>query len=416
MVGRKIDDRYSIVKRLGGGAFGDVYLANEMLNEAVVRRVALKILKSETMDQEKLKEQFNDCTFPAFILDRAVDYNAKKHFVQIYNWGFTHIDSAEKAYIAMELVADSESLQKIIDRNKNSCYYPEASYVEEIMLQLFKGLALAHEFQVVHSDVKPDNLLLSHEVVRIVDFGMAMGLISKAGFLGAHGGTILYMAPETFLQHLTLASDVYSAGLVIYELWTNFHPFEYIYQQTDNTAEIKMKNYTARKQWKYIRGKNVHPDVKGSDKLDYILSRCLSFNPQERYKSAAEVVKDIEGYIPAEKPDYAEGLDAFAREDWPETIKYLNLANLQYAGKDVKKLDILEKLGLSYYRTGNYEEAIPCLLEAYLLDEGKILLTRETERRGNILTRLSECYSRIGQMGMSRIYKKKIGTYSGQGG
>jgi len=416
MTGRKIDGRYIIVKHLGGGGFGDVYLANEMLNETVVRRVALKILKSEMMDQEKLKEQFNDCTFPALILDRAVDFNAKKHFVQIYNWGFTHIDSVEKAYIAMEFVADNESLQKIIDRNKKSSYYPDAAYVEDIMLQLFKGLTLAHELQVVHSDIKPDNLLISHDVVRIVDFGLATGLISRAGHLGAHGGTVPYMAPETFLQHLTMASDVYSAGLVIYELWTNYHPFEYILGQTGSAAEINMKNYRARQQWQYIRGKNVHPDVKGSDKLDYILSRCLSFNPRERYKSAAEVVNAIEGYVPAEKAEYAGGLDAFMREDWPEAIKYLSAANRQYLERDMKKLDILEKLGLSYYHTGNYEEAIPCLVEAYMLDEEKILLTRETERRGNILTRLSECYSRTGQTGMSRIYKKKIGTYSGQGG
>ncbi len=247
-------------------------MAEELLNGNVLRRVAIKILKVEKMDNEKLKEQFNDCTFPALILDRTVDFNLKKHFVQIYSWGYTEIDYKEKAYIVMEFVPDAEDLRATIKRQQKTGYYPDPGFVENIMFQLFTGLSLAHEHNVIHRDLKPENLLLSHDILRIVDFGLSIELARKSGFMGSMAGTIMYMAPESFMGYYHFTSDVYGAGLVIYELWTNSHPFDYIRNQIGPKSEDNRTiNYEARQRGRYIKGKEVHSQVQDSEKLDLIL-------------------------------------------------------------------------------------------------------------------------------------------------
>ena len=416
MIGKIVDGKYEIKKRLGGGAFGDVYLANELLNGSMVRRVALKILKTDSMDEQKLREQFNDCTFPALILDRSVDFESKKHFVQIFSWGFTEIDYREKAYISMELVADSESLRDVLERQKKSDFLPDAKAVEDFARQLLKGLALAHGFNVIHRDLKPENLMISHDVVRIVDFGLGMELAGKAGFLGGHAGTIEYMAPENFIGYYNLASDVYAAGLIIYELWTNYHPFMYLTNQMGGRSQDNITMlYEARKRWKYRRGEDINPQVGASDKLNHIISNCLALNVADRYQSAGEVLEDLENYKSASDRDCDAGLIEFQRGDWAAASNLLAASNSHYDKRDEKKLILLEKLGFALKNSGKPTEALIYLLEAYMLDEERLLLTRELDRRGKLLEAVSECYESLGQVNMGRIYRRKIGTYSGQG-
>jgi len=391
-------------------------LAEELLNGNVLRRVAIKILKVEKMDNEKLKEQFNDCTFPALILDRTVDFNLKKHFVQIYSWGYTEIDYKEKAYIVMEFVPDAEDLRATIKRQQKTGYYPDPGFVENIMFQLFTGLSLAHEHNVIHRDLKPENLLLSHDILRIVDFGLSIELARKSGFMGSMAGTIMYMAPESFMGYYHFTSDVYGAGLVIYELWTNSHPFDYIRNQIGPKSEDNRTiNYEARQRWRYIKGKEVHSQVQDSEKLDLILEKCLSFEMVDRYHSASEVLHDLESYLPQTDREYRKGTEEYQQGNWSEAVSWLIKADASYEKKDETKFNILEMLGYAYKKMSKQEKAAEYLLAAYNLDEEKLFLTKELDRRNRLLSTLAECYEDIGQKNTARLYRKKVGTFSGQG-
>lgn len=391
-------------------------MAEELLNGNVLRRVAIKILKVEKMDNEKLKEQFNDCTFPALILDRTVDFNLKKHFVQIYSWGYTEIDYKEKAYIVMEFVPDAEDLRATIKRQQKTGYYPDPGFVENIMFQLFTGLSLAHEHNVIHRDLKPENLLLSHDILRIVDFGLSIELARKSGFMGSMAGTIMYMAPESFMGYYHFTSDVYGAGLVIYELWTNSHPFDYIRNQIGPKSEDNRTiNYEARQRWRYIKGKEVHSQVQDSEKLDLILEKCLSFEMVDRYHSASEVLHDLESYLPQTDREYRKGTEEYQQGNWSEAVSWLIKADASYEKKDETKFNILEMLGYAYKKMSKQEKAAEYLLAAYNLDEEKLFLTKELDRRNRLLSTLAECYEDIGQKNTARLYRKKVGTFSGQG-
>ncbi len=416
LTGRLIDEKYELKKMIGGGQFGHVYLADELLNGKVLRRVALKLLKSEEIDGEKLREQFNDCTFPALILDQTIDINMKKHFVQIYNWGFTEVDCQDRAYIAMEFVPDAEDLRATITRQQKTDYYPDPAFVENIMKQLFTGLSLAHGKNVIHRDLKPENLLLSHDVLRIVDFGLSIELARKSGFVGNMAGTYMYMAPENFMGYYHFSSDVYSAGLVIYELWTNRHPFEYIKNQIGPRSEDnRIISYEARKGWRYVKGKKAHSSVRDSEKIDLILEKCLKFNLEERYSSADEVLGDVTAYLPQGVKEYHKGLEEFNRKIWSKAVSWLSKANDSYDEKDEIKFNILETLGYALVNMGKEEKALQYLLAAYHIDEEKLILTKDIERRSKLLLSLSQCYSDLGQANAARIYKKKVDTHSGQG-
>lgn len=416
IAGSIFSQKYLIKKRIGGGAFGDVYLAEELLNGVPIRRIALKILKADFVENNKLNEQFNDCTFPAIILDRATDEDSKKHFVQIYNWGIADEGGSKKAFIAMEYVAGSESLQKVIERSVKASYHIEADIVENYMIQLFTGLATAHQNNVIHSDLKPDNLLITNNTLKIVDFGLAQELSNRNAITSGNVGTILYMAPECLIGYQKCASDVYSTGLLLYELWTNYHPFEYLRLQTGSRSkDNSIIHYEARKRWRYIKGKDVDKEISASEKLDYILSKCLVFDIKDRYPSAVEVLEDINNFKPKLEKDYQEALELYNSGLWSECVNLFIKSNSKHLKKDNIKLDILFKLGLSLENMARTQEALAYFLETYELDEEMLILARDIEKRNNLLNEIVNCYERLGQNSMARIYRKKIGTSSGQG-
>lgn len=201
--------RYRLVRLLGEGGSGCVYLAQDLLLGE--RPVAIKMLRAADSAQalERLKEEA--------ALTQTLNH---PHIVQLYSFDRTPFgeDGRSNAFIAMEFVEGS-TLRELIAQGPLP-----VDEALRIFRQLTDGLACAHEAGIVHRDLKPDNILLTSDgVVKLTDFGVAKSLSTEAALTqtGQVMGTPGYMAPELYLgAEATPASDVYSLGLLLYELIT----------------------------------------------------------------------------------------------------------------------------------------------------------------------------------------------------
>ncbi len=205
---------YKIGKRVGGGAMGDVFKAINVMEDS--KPVALKILKEEHKNDEKLKNRFKN---EATIIDQLDHPNV----IKVYERG----EINQRLYIAMEFL-DGRSLEEII-RSTDRLSIKDCL---EIMHQVAKALSAIHNQGVYHCDIKPGNIMLtkrnSNELfAKLLDFDIARSQnLSSRTEKGYLMGTICYLSPEYIAhQEITAASDIYSFGVVCYELLTSEHPF-----------------------------------------------------------------------------------------------------------------------------------------------------------------------------------------------
>src|SRR5580700_7249658 len=221
---RKTIEQYEILRRLGAGGSGVVYLANDSLLQ---RPVVLKILRTGKLSAEQLRST---------VLREARLASAIEHpnVCGIYEVG----ETGEEGYIAMQYVP-GQSLDTLIARGPASL-----QLVLSVGIQIADGLQAAHGLGIFHRDLKPQNVMLTDGgLVKILDFGLARRLhpeetgfdpskpavartASMAETYTARGGTIRYMAPEQFVTgHSSVQSDVWALGVILYELASGRHPF-----------------------------------------------------------------------------------------------------------------------------------------------------------------------------------------------
>ncbi len=416
LIGKIIDGKYRIDSYIDGGAFGDVFRATEMLGVTEVRKVALKVIKQLDLAEKQLAEHFKDCIYPAIILSKSEDDNASKHIVQVYNWGLSEIGYKKSAFIAMELIENCESLRAQIENNKRLGFFLEEKAIEDYAIQLFSGLALAHKARVLHRDLKPENILVRTGILKITDFGLGLGMVGKAGIIGEFGGTIHYMAPESFSGIFYDGSDVYSAGLIVYEMWHNTHPLDYIRLQYGGIAEENALLQTrARKNWKFRAGREVHHLACNSEKLYEIVKKCLMYNTSDRYQTAGDVLKDLQGgYIPRGEMAFELGTQAYKKGDWKAAIDHFEAA-LKEKADDITRFNLLEMLGYAYKKIGETKSSLERLKEAFNMNERhKLCCATENDfkRRDGICRAIADCYDELGNPGMANVYRRKAGVYS----
>src|SRR6266567_6449161 len=221
---RKTIEHYEIVRRLGAGGSGVVYLANDTLLQ---RPVVLKILRSALMSAEQLRST---------ILREARLASAIEHpnVCAIYEVG----ESSEGGYIVMQYVP-GQSLDRLIAKGPANL-----QLVLSVGIQVADGLQAAHSLGIFHRDLKPQNVMLTDGgLAKILDFGLARRIrpeeasfdpakpalakdASVAATYTARGGTIRYMAPEQFVTgQSSVQSDVWALGVLLYELASGRHPF-----------------------------------------------------------------------------------------------------------------------------------------------------------------------------------------------
>ena len=219
--GTKINNRYSIIRTLGEGGMANVYLAYDTILD---RNVAVKVLRGDLATDEKFVRRFQREALSASNLYHP-------NIVQIYDF-----DSEDgQYYIVMEYV-EGKTLKQLLKR-RGSLTITE---VIDIMSQITDGMAHAHDSYIIHRDIKPQNIMiLDNGMIKITDFGIAMALNStQLTQTNSVMGSVHYLPPEQAAgKGSTIRSDIYSMGILMYELLTGQVPYK-----GDNAVEIALKH------------------------------------------------------------------------------------------------------------------------------------------------------------------------------
>jgi serine/threonine-protein kinase len=260
------DGRYMIVRKLGAGGMADVYLAED---QELGRRVAIKILNSRHANDAQFIERFRREAKNAAALNHP-------NIVSIYDRG----EAEDTYYIAMEYL-DGRTLKELVVGRGPAPVNVAVEYVRQIL----SGLRFAHRHGIVHRDIKPHNVLVDREGrVKVTDFGIARAGTSQMTEAGSIVGTAQYLSPEQARgTEVDQRSDLYSLGVVLYELLTGQTPFD-----GDTPVEIAMKHLSATPR----PPSQIRHDV--PRELDMVVMRALAKDPAARYQSADEMEADLE--------------------------------------------------------------------------------------------------------------------------
>ena len=260
------DGRYRIVRKLGSGGMADVYLAED---QELGRRVAIKILDGRHANDDQFIERFRREAKNAAALNHP-------NIVSIYDRG----NAEDTYYIAMEYL-DGRTLKELIVGHGQAPVRVAVEYARQIL----SALRFAHRHGIVHRDIKPHNVLVDGEGrVKVTDFGIARAGASQMTETGSIVGTAQYLSPEQAKGgEVDQRSDLYSLGVVLYELLTGKTPFE-----GDTPVEIAMKHLSATPKPPSELRKDIPPE------LDMVVLRALAKDPNERYQSADEMEGDLD--------------------------------------------------------------------------------------------------------------------------
>jgi beta-lactam-binding protein with PASTA domain len=266
LINSLFDGRYRIIRKLGSGGMANVYLAED---QELGRRVAIKILNDRHAGDEQFVERFRREAKNAAGLSHP-------NIVSIYDRG----EAEGTYYIAMEYL-DGRSLKELILSRGPAPVLVAVDYARQILA----ALRFAHRHGIVHRDIKPHNCLVDAEGhVKVTDFGIARAGASQMTEEGSIIGTAQYLSPEQARgTQVDQTSDLYSLGIVLYEMLTGNVPFT-----GDSPVEIAMKHLSATPQPLTA----TRPDIPKS--LESVVLRALAKDPASRYQSADEMDADLE--------------------------------------------------------------------------------------------------------------------------
>ena len=272
--GQKINDRYEIVKLIGEGGMANVYLA---IDTILNRKVAIKVLRGDLAGDEKFIRRFQREAMSASNLSHP-------NIVEVYDVG----EEDGNHYIVMEYI-EGKTLKQLIQK-RGALTVPE---VIDIMTQLTDGIAHAHDAYIIHRDIKPQNILiLDNGLVKITDFGIAVAInATQLTQTNSVMGSVHYLPPEQASgKGATIKSDIYSLGIVMYELLTGSVPFK-----GDNAVEIALKHM--KEKIPSLRKQN--PLIPQS--IENIVLKATAKNPKNRYDNVREMHDDIVHALDPEK-------------------------------------------------------------------------------------------------------------------
>ena len=288
--GQKINDRYEIIKMIGEGGMANVYLANDNILE---RKVAIKVLRGDLSNDEKFIRRFKREAL-------SVSNLSHPNIVEVYDVG----EEDGNYYIVMEYI-EGKTLKQLLQK-RGALTLPE---VIDIMSQLTDGLSHAHEAYIIHRDIKPQNIMIEDNgLVKITDFGIAMALNStQLTQTNSVMGSVHYLPPEQANgKGSTIKSDIYSLGILMYELLAGSVPFK-----GDTAVEIALKHM--KEKMPSIRKQN--PTIPQS--VENIVLKATAKNPKNRYDSVREMYNDLQ--IAMEKDNEKRIVYEYPENDLEET-------------------------------------------------------------------------------------------------
>lgn len=266
MKGQKINDRYQIIKTIGEGGMANVYLAYDTILD---RNVAVKVLRGDLATDEKFVRRFQREALSASSLSHP-------NIVEVYDVG----EDNGSYFIVMEYI-EGKHLKQLLKKRGNLTL----TEVVDIMMQVTDGMSAAHDSYIIHRDIKPQNIMiLENGLIKITDFGIAMALNStQLTQTNSVMGSVHYLPPEQASgKGATIQSDVYSMGILMYELLTGSLPF-----RGDNAVEIALKHIKEN----FPSIKEQIPNLPQS--IENIILRATAKNVKNRYADAKEMHDDL---------------------------------------------------------------------------------------------------------------------------
>lgn len=337
--GQKINDRYQIIRTIGEGGMANVYLAYDTILD---RNVAVKILRGDLASDDKFVRRFKREAISASSLTHP-------NIVEMYDVG----EDNGNNFIVMEYI-DGKTLKNLI-KKRGALTLPE---VIDIMLQLTSAIACAHESYIIHRDIKPQNvMILDDGRVKITDFGIAIA--SNAADLTQTNsvmGSVHYLPPEQANGNgATIKSDIYSLGILMYELLTGKVPFK-----GDNAVEIALKQMKEE----IPSVCEINPEIPQA--VENIILRACAKNPKNRYDSVAEMHTDLKTALSSDRAEELRITYKYPEHDLDETKIIPDLSRSKKNQAVEKELEEIEKgdkkINLALWITGG-----ACAIIAFLM-------------------------------------------------
>lgn len=315
--GDKVNDRYQIIKTIGEGGMANVYLAKDTILD---RNVAVKVLRGDLADDEKFVRRFQREALSASKLSHP-------NIVEMYDVG----EDNGKYYIVMEYI-NGKTLKSLV-KKRGSLTLPE---VIDIMTQLTDAVICAHDSYIIHRDIKPQNIMILEDgTVKITDFGIAMALNSnELTQTNSVMGSVHYLPPEQANGGAsTIKCDIYSLGILMYELITGKVPFK-----GDNAVEIAIKQMKEP----IPSVCKINPDIPQS--IENIILRACAKNPKNRYNSVREMADDIKSALDEDSLKEKRISYKYPEHDLEETKVMPNLSRVDKEKKEVEEVKVPKKV------------------------------------------------------------------------
>ena len=267
-IGKMLDDRYEILELIGSGGMANVYKARcHRLN----RLVAIKILKSDLADNADFRRRFHDES-------QAVAQLSHANIVSVYDVS----TNPDREYIVMELI-DGITLKQYMERRGRMDWRESLHFITQIM----RGLSHAHSRGIIRRDIKPQNIMVLRDgSVKVADFGIAC-LANQGQTLTQEAlGSVHYISPEQARgDRIDARSDIYSAGVVLYEMLTGRLPFE-----GDSAVSVAIQHLSSVP----LAPREIDPDI--PEALELICMKAMNSDPNKRYASADAMIEDLEKF------------------------------------------------------------------------------------------------------------------------
>ena len=267
-IGKMLDNRYEILERIGTGGMAVVYKAKcHRLN----RLVAIKILKSDLAQNEEFRRRFN-------AESQAVAQLSHPNIVSVYDVS----RGGDMEYIVMELI-DGITLKQYMEKRGQLNWRESLHFITQIM----RGLSHAHSRGIIHRDIKPQNIMVLRDgSVKVADFGIACLADSAQTLTQEALGSVHYISPEQARGDRPDArSDIYSSGVVLYEMLTGRLPFE-----GESAVSVAIQHLSSIP----LAPREINPDI--PEQLELICMKAMAPDLEHRYQSADAMIADLEAF------------------------------------------------------------------------------------------------------------------------
>ena len=270
-IGDVIDNRYRVISLLGKGGMAVVFECEDLYTHDVV---AIKILKEELLEEKSIVADFKKEI-------KAAVQMSHENIMKIFGEGVWN----NRPYLVLEYLKGQTLLDKID-------FYTKFSVKEacEIMIQLLDAVSYTHKHNILHRDIKPQNIFyLANGVIKLGDFGIA----KNEKDVENHGkilGSVHFLAPEVLTKkQFSIASDIYACGITFFQLVTGVLPFD---GSTEEVADSQVKKECPKPSL-YV--------TSISSEIDEIILKSVSKNPKKRYKDASDFKKNIQSFLSGKK-------------------------------------------------------------------------------------------------------------------